>query len=143
MPPVLNKSLSFLTDARPETPVMERFEESSQEQLLSESQSLSFLLETQDGMSVDIPDLTQEAVTENGHYQSNEEVDFQQLLTSDEGPHGQEMDVAKEMELPWKCEECDKGFTTETELERHQDQHRAYREHQVLDTDWSIQGHVT
>ena len=127
MPPVLNKSLSFLTEGRPETPVMERTEESSQDQLLSENQSLSFLLETQDGMSVDIPDLTQEAVTDNA-----QEVDFQQLLTPDEGPHGQEMDVAKEMELPWKCEECDKGFTTETELERHQDQHRAYREHQVM-----------
>ena len=127
MPPVLNKSLSFLTDTCPETPVMERTEESSQEQLLSENQSLSFLLETQDGMSVDIPDLTQEAVTE-----PSQEVDFQQLLTSDEGHHSQEMDVTKEMELPWKCEECDKGFTTEPELERHQDQHRAYREHQVM-----------
>ena len=90
---VLNRSLPFLSNTQHASPVVE----TPEEQLLTESQSLSFLLETQDGKTLDIPDMTQEVLS--GH-----EVDFQKLITSGEAPHGQE----HEMELPWKCEECDK-----------------------------------
>ena len=120
-PAVLNRSLPFLSNTQHSSPVMETPEEpGGQDHLFSESQSLSFLLETQDGMALDIPDMTQEALS--GH-----EVDFQKLIASDEAPNGQE----HKMELPWKCEECDKGFLTDKELERHMEQHRAYRAHQV------------
>ena len=120
-PAVLNRSLSFLSNTQHASPVMETPEDrGGQEQLLTESQSLSFLLETQDGMTLDIPNMTQEALS--GH-----EVDFQQLIASGEAPNDQE----HQMKLPWKCEECNKGFITDKELERHMEQHRAYRAHQV------------
>ena len=120
-PSVLKNSLSFLSDARAET--AEEIDDpmaSSQGQSLRENQSLSFLLETQEGVSIDIPDLSQGETVNNEEH----EVDFQNLMNT-------EASLEEETELPWNCEECHKGFLTSEELERHRGQHQAYRAHQL------------